>query len=37
MFISRIVVQNYRCLKAADVTFNEKLNIIVGDLIEATR
>jgi len=31
MFINRIVVENYRCLKAADVTFNEKLNIIVGN------
>lgn len=31
MFIQRVVIKNYRCLKAADVAFNEKLNVIVGN------
>lgn len=31
MFIQRAIIKNYRCLKAADVTFNEKLNVIVGN------
>lgn len=31
MYIQRIIVKNYRCLKVADVTLNEKLNIIVGN------
>ena len=31
MFIQRVVVKNYRCLKKANVTFNEKLNVIVGN------
>lgn len=31
MFIQRVVVKNYRCLKAANVTLNEKLNVIVGN------
>lgn len=30
MFIQRVIVKNYRCLKKANVTFNEKLNVIVG-------
>lgn len=30
MFIQRAIVQNYRCLQDADVTFNERLNIVVG-------
>lgn len=43
MFIQRVVVKNYRCLKTANVTLNAKLNVIVGDnecgkstLLEAT-
>ena len=31
MYISRVIVRNYRCLKAADVTLNPDLNIIVGN------
>lgn len=31
MFIQRIVVKNYRCLETANVTLNDKLNIIVGN------
>lgn len=31
MFIQRVVVKNYRCLKSANVTLNEKLNIVVGN------
>jgi putative ATP-dependent endonuclease of the OLD family len=31
VFIQRVVVKNYRCLKAANVTLNEKLNVIVGN------
>lgn len=31
MFIQRVVVKNYRCLKRANVTLNEKLNVIVGN------
>lgn len=31
MFIQRVVVKNYRCLQKANVTFNEKLNVIVGN------
>lgn len=31
MFIHRVVIQNYRCLKAADVVMNDKLNVIVGN------
>jgi predicted ATP-binding protein involved in virulence len=31
VFIQRVVVKNYRCLKKANVTFNEKLNVIVGN------
>lgn len=31
VFIQRVVVKNYRCLKTADVTLNEKLNVIVGN------
>jgi predicted ATP-binding protein involved in virulence len=30
LFIQRVVVKNYRCLKSANVTFNERLNVIVG-------
>lgn len=30
MFIQRAIIQDYRCLKAADVAFNERLNVIVG-------
>ncbi|PPJ47325.1 ATP-dependent endonuclease [Rhizobium sp. KAs_5_22] len=43
MFIQRVVVKNYRCLKTANVTLNAKLNVIVGNnecgkstLLEAT-
>jgi putative ATP-dependent endonuclease of the OLD family len=31
MFIQRVVLKNYRCLKTADVVLNEKLNVIVGN------
>ncbi len=31
MYISRVIVRNYRCLKAADVVLNPDLNIIVGN------
>lgn len=31
VFIQRAIIKNYRCLKKADVTFNEKLNVIVGN------
>lgn len=31
MFISRVIVSNYRCLMAADVPLNPDLNIIVGN------
>lgn len=31
MYISRVVVKNYRCLKTADVSLNPDLNIIVGN------
>ena len=31
MYISRVIVGNYRCLEAADVTLNPGLNIIVGE------
>lgn len=31
MYIQRIIVKNYRCLKEADVTLNPNLNIIVGN------
>jgi putative ATP-dependent endonuclease of OLD family len=31
LFIQRAVISNYRCLKQADVTFNDELNVIVGD------
>ncbi|MCE2972944.1 MAG: AAA family ATPase [Sediminibacterium sp.] len=31
LFIQRAVIRNYRCLKQANVTFNEKLNVIVGN------
>lgn len=30
MFIQRVVIENYRCLKAADVTLNDRMNVIVG-------
>lgn len=30
MFIQRAIIQNYRCLEQADVSFNERLNVIVG-------
>lgn len=30
MHITRVIVENYRCLKSADVTLNHDLNIIVG-------
>jgi putative ATP-dependent endonuclease of OLD family len=30
VFIQRAIIQNYRCLKTADVSFNERLNVIVG-------
>ena len=31
MYISRVIIQNYRCLRRADVTLNPDLNIIVGN------
>jgi putative ATP-dependent endonuclease of OLD family len=31
LYISRVIINNYRCLGAADVTLNPNLNIIVGD------
>jgi len=31
MFISRVIVKNYRCLKWADVPLNPDINIIVGN------
>ena len=31
MYVSRVIVKNYRCLKAANVTLNRDLNIIVGN------
>jgi len=31
LFISRVIVSNYRCLKTADLALNPKLNIIVGN------
>lgn len=30
MFIQRAIIKNYRCLKQANVTFNDRLNVIVG-------
>lgn len=30
MHIQRAIIKNYRCLEKADVTFNERLNVIVG-------
>lgn len=30
MYIQRAIVQNYRCLQTADVSFNKKLNVVVG-------
>jgi putative ATP-dependent endonuclease of the OLD family len=31
LYISRVIIQNYRCLRRADVTLNPDLNIIVGN------
>lgn len=31
MFIQRAIIKNYRCLTTADVAFNERLNVIVGN------
>lgn len=31
MYISRVIVSNYRCLRTADVALNPKLSIIVGN------
>ena len=31
MFLSRVIVANYRCLKRADVPLNPGLNVIVGN------
>jgi energy-coupling factor transporter ATP-binding protein EcfA2 len=31
LFISRVIVKNYRCLKCADLPLNPDLNIIVGN------
>lgn len=31
MFIQRAIIRNYRCLKQANVTLNERLNVIVGN------
>jgi len=31
LHISRVIISNYRCLKAADVTLNPDLNIVVGN------
>lgn len=30
MLVQRAIIHNYRCLKSADVSFNERLNVIVG-------
>jgi len=30
MFIQRVIIENYRGLKKADVTFNTRMNVIVG-------
>lgn len=30
MYIQRVVIENYRCLEKADVTFNPQMNVIVG-------
>ncbi|WP_225972947.1 AAA family ATPase [Paracoccus jeotgali] len=30
MFNLPIIIENYRCLKKADVTFNDRMNVIVG-------
>jgi putative ATP-dependent endonuclease of OLD family len=31
MYISKVVIKNYRCLRDTTVPLNEHLNIIVGD------
>ena len=31
MFLSRVIVTNYRCLKRVDVPLNAGLNVIVGN------
>ncbi|MPT47972.1 MAG: DUF2813 domain-containing protein [Sphingobium sp.] len=31
MYIQRVVIKNYRCLKEADVALNQNLNVIVGN------
>lgn len=31
MFISRVIIRNYRCLKAAEIELDRELNIIVGN------
>ena len=31
MFIQRAIIKNYRCLRAADVIFNDRMNVIVGN------
>jgi putative ATP-dependent endonuclease of OLD family len=31
LYISRVIIRNYRCLQEADVTLNPDLNIIVGN------
>lgn len=31
MFIERVLIENYRCLKNADVAFNQKMNVVVGN------
>jgi putative ATP-dependent endonuclease of OLD family len=31
VFIQRVIIENYRCLKSANVSLNEKLNVIVGN------
>ena len=30
LYVSRVIVKNHRCLKAADVTLNPDLNVFVG-------
>ena len=31
LYVSRVIIKNYRCLREADVTLNPDLNIIVGN------
>ncbi len=31
MFIQRVIIENYQCVNSANVSLNEKLNVIVGN------